>query len=112
MSLQNRPLAYLQPAFIHLNYYQRRMICSLRSRATSLLFLFSAAVAARAQTPAGILPAGTPLPLQIIGHLPMRTGEPLRAELLYPAYADNQILLPAKTIFIGTVTELHSDHSR
>jgi hypothetical protein len=36
----------------------------------------------------------------------MRVGEPFRAELLYPVYADNQILLPAKTIFIGTVTEL------
>jgi hypothetical protein len=74
--------------------------------------LFSAAIAASPQTPAGILPAGTPLPLQIVGHLPMRAGEPFRAELLYPAYADNQLLLPAKTIFIGTVTELHSDHSR
>jgi hypothetical protein len=42
----------------------------------------------------------------------MRTGEPIRAELLYPAYADNQLVLPAKTIFLGTVTELHSDHSR
>ncbi len=42
----------------------------------------------------------------------MRVGEPFRAELLYPVYADNQILLPAKTIFIGTVTELQSDHSR
>jgi hypothetical protein len=42
----------------------------------------------------------------------MRVGEPFRAELLYPVYADNQILLPAKTIFIGTVTELRSDHSR
>lgn len=84
----------------------------IRHRATSLLLLLAAAIAASAQTPAGILPAGTPLPLQIVGHLPMRVGEPFRAELLYPAYADNQILLPAKTIFIGTVTELHSDHSR
>jgi hypothetical protein len=42
----------------------------------------------------------------------MRAGVPIRAELLYPAYADNQLLLPAKTIFIGTVTELRSDHSR
>ena len=81
-------------------------------RATSLLLLLSATVFVSCQTPAGILPAGTPLPLQIVGHLPMRLGEAFRAELLYPVYVDNQILLPAKTIFIGTVTELHSDHSR
>jgi hypothetical protein len=88
------------------------MIPELRYWATSLLLLLSTAIVASAQTPAGILPAGTPLPLQIVDHLPMRTGEAIRAELIYPAYADNQLLLPAKTIFIGTVTELHSDHSR
>jgi hypothetical protein len=87
------------------------MIPALRDRATALLLLFSAAIAMSAQTPAGILPTGTPLPLQIADHVPMRTGEAIRAELLYPTYADNQLLLPAKTIFIGTVTELHSDHS-
>ena len=88
------------------------MISALRIRATSLPLLLSAAIAASAQTPAGILPAGTPLPLKIAGNLPMHTGQPVRAELLYSVYADNQILLPAKTVFIGTVTDLHSDHSR
>lgn len=77
-----------------------------------LLTLVFAAIGTTCQTPAGTLPAGTPLPLQIVDHQPMRPGEPIRAELLYPAYADNQLLLPAKTIFIGTVTELRSDHSR
>ena len=42
----------------------------------------------------------------------MRSGDPIRAELLYPVYINNQILLPAKTTFIGTITELRSDHSR
>ena len=88
------------------------MIPPFRDRATLLILLISATIAVSAQTPAGILPSGTPLPLQIVEHLPMHTGEAIRAELLYPAYADNQILLPARTIFIGTVTELHSDHSR
>lgn len=86
---------------------------TLRDRAPLLLVVVvSTAIGAICQTPAGTLPAGTPLPLQIVKHLPMRVGEPIRAELLYPVYADNQLLLPAKTIFIGSVTELRSDHSR
>jgi len=85
----------------------------LRDQAPLLLLaLVSTAIGASCQTPAGTLPAGTPLPVQIVDHLPMRAGVPIRAELLYPAYADNQLLLPAKTIFIGTVTGLRSDHSR
>lgn len=58
------------------------------------------------------LPAGTPLPVQIEDHLPMRVGQPIRAQLIYPVYADNVLILPAKTIVSGTVTALRSDHSR
>jgi hypothetical protein len=58
------------------------------------------------------LPAGTPLPVQIEDHLPMRVGQAIRAQLIYPVYADNVLILPAKTIVSGTVTALHSDHSR
>ena len=42
----------------------------------------------------------------------MRAGQPIRAELIYPVYADNTLILPAKTIVTGTVTELRSNHSR
>ncbi len=42
----------------------------------------------------------------------MRVGQPIRADLLYPVYADNKLVLPAKTIVTGTVTALRSDHSR
>jgi hypothetical protein len=58
------------------------------------------------------LPAGTPLPVQIDDHLPMRVGQPIRAELIYPVYADNKLVLPEKTIIKGTVTALRSNHSR
>jgi hypothetical protein len=64
------------------------------------------------QTPAIKLPAGPPLPVKIVDHLPMRVGEPIRAQLIYPVYADNALALPPKTIVTGTVSALRSDHSR
>jgi hypothetical protein len=44
-------------------------------------------------------------------HLPMRVGQPIHAQLIYPVYADNTLILPEKTILTGTVTELRSNHS-
>ncbi len=64
------------------------------------------------QRPAISLPAGTPLPVQIDDHLPIRVGQPIRARLIYPVYADNSLILPARTIVNGTVTALRSNHSR
>lgn len=58
------------------------------------------------------LPPGTPLPVQIDNHLPMRVGQTVQARLIYPVYADNKLVLPDKTILSGTVTALSSDHSR
>lgn len=57
------------------------------------------------------LPAGTPLAVQIDDHLPMRVGQPIRAELIYPVYADNKLVLPEKTVLEGTVTGLRPDHA-
>ncbi|HUZ94904.1 MAG TPA: hypothetical protein VMU57_08325, partial [Edaphobacter sp.] len=57
------------------------------------------------------VPAGTPLAVQVDDHLPMRVGQPIRAELIYPVYADNKLVLPEKTILEGTVTSLRADHS-
>ncbi len=45
-------------------------------------------------------------------HLPMRAGQPIRAQLIYPVYTDNTVILPEKTVLIGTVTELRSNHSQ
>lgn len=64
------------------------------------------------QTDAGTVPAGTPLALVIDQHYKMRTGEPIRAHLLHPIYADNKLLLPADTIVAGSVVALDSDHTR
>lgn len=41
----------------------------------------------------------------------MRVGQPIRAELIYPVYADNKLVLPEKTVLEGTVIALRADHS-
>jgi hypothetical protein len=64
------------------------------------------------QTEGGTLPAETPLALRIDEHLPMRDGQPVRAHLIYPVYANNKLLLPKDTIVAGSVVDLRSDHSR
>lgn len=71
------------------------------------LLLTSSATLCQAAT----LPAGTPLSVQIDNHLPMRVGQPIRAELIYPVYADNKLVLPENTVLQGTVTALRPDHS-
>jgi hypothetical protein len=73
-----------------------------------LLALYTAGCMAQSIT----LPAGTPLSVQIDEHLPMRNGQPVRAHLLYPVYANDKLLLPKDTIVAGTVVELRNDRSR
>jgi hypothetical protein len=68
--------------------------------------------AALCQTDGGALPAETLLALRIDEHLPMRNGQPVRAHLLYPVYANDKLLLPKDTVVAGNVVELSSDHSR
>ena len=74
--------------------------------------LLLCSAAAQCQTQPVTIPAHTPLPVQIGNSLPMRVGQPIRAELLYPVYADNKLIIPAKTIITGTVTALHPNHER
>ena len=87
-----------------------------RTHRSALLFvagLASSAAFAQA-TPATesiTLPAGTPLPVRIPGHLRMKAGEPIRAELLYPVYVGESLVLPAKTIVTGKVVALTPDHT-
>jgi hypothetical protein len=81
------------------------------TRRFSLIFcLLLNPYAALCQKPAVTLPSGTPLPVQIEDHLPMRVGQPIRAQLIYPVYGDNSLVLPAKTIVNGSVVALRSDH--
>lgn len=81
-------------------------------RSTLLLLLLLTPLTVLCQTQAVTLPAGTPLPVQIDDHLPMRVGQSIHAELIYPVYVDNNLVLPEKTVLEGTVIELRSDNSR
>jgi hypothetical protein len=84
----------------------------MTGRFSFLVSLLLAPCSALCQRPASTLPAGTPLPVQIDDHLPMRVGQLIRAQLIYSVYADNTLVLPARTIVTGTVTALRSNHSR
>lgn len=58
------------------------------------------------------IPAGTPLPVQLDKHVPMKKGEPLRCRLLYPVYAENRLAIPVGSVVRGRVVGLQADHSR
>jgi hypothetical protein len=58
------------------------------------------------------LPATVPLSVELVQHVPMKSGEPLEGRLLYGIYVDNRLLLPAGTIVRGRVVQLDSDRSR
>jgi hypothetical protein len=67
--------------------------------------------AARGQTSAMEIPAATPLSVQLLRHVPMKKGEPLVAQLLYPVYVDNRIAIPAGTTVHGRVVKLNANRS-
>jgi hypothetical protein len=58
------------------------------------------------------IPAGTPLPVQLAKHVPMKKGESLDCRLLYPVYEQNQMVIPAGSIVSGSIIALKPDRSR
>jgi hypothetical protein len=58
------------------------------------------------------IPAGTPLPVQLGKHVPMKRGEALDCHLMYPVYANNKVVIPAGILVRGKVVALTSDRSR
>jgi hypothetical protein len=64
------------------------------------------------QTTSIQIPAETPLSIQLLQHVPMKTGESLEGRLLYPVYVDNRVAVPAGAVLRGTVMQLDSDRSR
>lgn len=68
--------------------------------------------AALCQTPAVTLPPHTPLAVQTSDHLPMRVGQAIRAQLIYPVYSGETLVLPEKTVLIGSIVALHPDSAR
>ena len=79
----------------------------------ALLFVFALLPATSlCQSGPGTVPTGTPLAVAIDQHYPMRAGTVIRGRLLYPIYADNQLLLPQNTVVTGSVVKLLSDRKR
>ncbi|HEX7729666.1 MAG TPA: hypothetical protein VF392_11565 [Terracidiphilus sp.] len=71
-----------------------------------------AAFAAQAQTPAGhvVLPAGSVLQVELERNAPMKAGATLATRLLYPAYVNNALTVPAGTEIRGKVTAILPDN--
>ena len=89
-------------------------IASARSAVSWLTFGFVALLPGylRAQGTSIQVPSTTPLSVQLLRHVPMRTGTSLEGRLLYPVYVDNQIAIPAGSLVRGEVVQLESDRSR
>ena len=79
-----------------------------------LVFLSIIVVALKlsAQEQSVPVPATIPLPVQLGKHVPMKRGEPLQCHLLYPIYAENQLVIPVGSFVRGSIIALNSDRSR
>jgi hypothetical protein len=78
----------------------------------SLLLFLLAPCSTLSQISVITIPDGTPLPVKIGDRLPMKAGEPVRAELIYPVYVGDQLVLPGRTVLTGTVLSLSPDRTR
>ena len=90
-----------------MKFFFRVLVLSLLVASTSVL---PSTALLHAQTVS--IPASTPMPVQLGGHVPMKVGEPLEARLLYPVYAANQLVIPAGCILQGHVVQLNPDKQR
>lgn len=81
-------------------------------RPALLLTLFFTPCFGFSQTGSVTLPSGTPFPVQIDQNLPMRVGTPIHARLLYPVYSGETLLIPQKTVLLGSIVALSTDRSR
>ena len=93
------------------------MRCPACARSTFYFFAFVSFVALlpgllRGQAASIQIPSTTPLSVELLQHVPMKTGEPLEGRLLYPVYVENRIAVPAGTVLRGSVIQLDSDRSR
>jgi hypothetical protein len=59
-----------------------------------------------------VIPSGTPFAVSIAKNLGMKRGEAVRAELVYPVYDHDRVVLPAKTVVTGEVVDLTPDRTR
>ncbi|HTU50364.1 MAG TPA: hypothetical protein VMF56_07205 [Acidobacteriaceae bacterium] len=81
-------------------------------RRSLLLLLVVTAPGLLAQKTTVQIPVGTPLPVRLGKHVPLKKGETLDCHLMYPAYAKSKIAIPAGSVVRGTVVALTPDRSR
>jgi hypothetical protein len=81
------------------------------SRVPVALLLTLLCASSHGQTPSIQVPAATPLSIQLLRHVPMKTGEALEGRLLYPVCVDNRVAIPAGAILRGSVVQLGSNRS-
>lgn len=86
----------------------------ITGKALFLLAAAAAPVSAQTSAPADVvlLPTGTQLPVSTPTRLPMKVGAAIHAQLLYPVYAENRLVLPAQTVVNGSVVALTPDRKR
>ncbi len=77
-----------------------------------LFFLAVCPVTAKSQTREAEIPAHSVLSLQLPNHAPQRIGQPVRAELVYPVYVGENLVIPKQTLVTGTVIALRPDRSK
>lgn len=58
------------------------------------------------------VPTSQPMAVQLVKHVPLREGQPISARLLYPVYVDNQLAIPAGSVFDGNIVSLFPDKHR
>ena len=80
-------------------------------RFLTLLSLILAASGLSAQSGSVQVAASTPLLVRLGKHVPMKKGERLQGNLLYPVYAENRLAIPAGSVLRGSVVALDPDRS-
>jgi hypothetical protein len=66
----------------------------------------------KCQTPDAQIPAHSVLSIQLSNHEPLRVGQPVHGEIVYPVYLGESLVIPEHTLVSGTVIALRPDRSR
>ena len=77
-----------------------------------LLVLAFSPCTVKGQTPDAQIPDHSVLSLQLPNHAPLRVGQAVQAELAYPVYLGESLVIPKHTLVTGTVIALRPDRSR
>jgi hypothetical protein len=65
-----------------------------------------------AQTQKLTVPTSQPMSVELVKHVPLHQGQAIRARLRYPVYVDNELAIPAGTMFEGNIVSLAADKHR